>query len=177
MFAVIRTGAKQYRVQEGDILSVEKLDKEKGKRVTFKEVLLVEDGEKTLIGTPFVENASVKAEVVENFKDEKVIVFKKKRRKQYKRMRGHRQQLTRIKIEEIALGTKAALEKPAEAVKEEKEKITLRKPIVAAKRPEVKEEKAKVLKEKKPKEKAPVRKKTVAKITTRAGKPRAKKEK
>jgi large subunit ribosomal protein L21 len=174
MFAVIKTGAKQYTVQEGDVLCVEKLNKEKGEKFTFNEVLLVEDGKKTLIGTPFVEDALVKAEIIENLKDEKVIVFKKRRREQYKRMRGHRQELTRIKIEEIALGPKEAAEKPAEAVKEEK--IAPRKPRVAAKKPEAREEKAKALKAERPKEKTPARKKVAAKAAAKADRKKIKKE-
>jgi large subunit ribosomal protein L21 len=130
MFAVIKTGGKQYKVQEGDILSVEKLSMQKNKKVTFDKVLLVEDEGKTLIGTPFVENAQVRAEVIENFKDKKVIVFKKKRRKQYRKTRGHRQELTRVKIEEILHEKKAApKKKPAEVVKKEKVEVAPKKKL------------------------------------------------
>lgn len=101
MFAVIKTGGKQYRVQAGDVLEVEKLKVEPSLKVIFDQVLLIGDEGSTLIGTPFVEKAAVRAEVVETLKDDKVIVFKKKRRKQYRRTRGHRQQLTRVRIEEI----------------------------------------------------------------------------
>ena len=101
MFAVIKTGRKQYKVQEGDVLSVEKIIAEKGQKVGFDRVLLIDDGEKTLIGTPFIENARVQAEVLKNFKDKKVLIFKKKRRKQYRRTRGHRQELTSVKIDRI----------------------------------------------------------------------------
>jgi len=101
MFAVIKTGGKQYRVQEGDFLEIEKIQSGAGQKVAFDQVLLIDDGEKTLLGTPFVANASVRGEVVEIFKAEKVIVFKKKRRKQYRRTRGHRQPLTRVRIEKI----------------------------------------------------------------------------
>lgn len=176
MFAIVRTGAKQYRIQEGDILCVEKLNKEKGEKFTFNEVLLVEDGKKTLIGTPFVENVLVRAEIIENLKDDKVIVFKKRRREQYRRTRGHRQELTRIRIEEIALGPKEAPVKPAEAMKEEKEKIAPRKPRVEAKKPEGREEKAKAIKAEKAKEKAPAKKKVTAKAAVKAEKRKTKKE-
>lgn len=128
MFAVIRTGGKQYRVQEGDILQVEKLDTEEGQKVVFDEVLLVEDGEKTLIGTPLVDKAQVRAELIENFKDKKVIVFKKKRRKQYKKKRGHRQELTRVKIEKIISELKVTPKKPAVAKKVEK-KVKEKPPV------------------------------------------------
>jgi large subunit ribosomal protein L21 len=101
MFAIIKTGGKQYRVQEGDLLDVEKLPAEVKQKFHFGQVLLIDSGKETIIGTPFIEKALVRAEVIENFKDEKVIVFKKKRRKQYRRTRGHRQNLTRVKIERI----------------------------------------------------------------------------
>jgi len=101
MYAVIQTGGKQYRVKAGDLLAVEKLGAEQGQKVLFDRVLLIEDGESVLVGRPVLENAVVEAEVVENFKDEKVLVFKKKRRKQYRRTRGHRQPLTKVRIESI----------------------------------------------------------------------------
>jgi len=184
MFAVIKTGGKQYKVQEGDVLNVEKLNMEKEKKVTFDKVLLIEGEGKTLIGTPFVENALVRAEVIENFKDKKVLIFKKKRRKQYRRTRGHRQELTRIKIEEIIQGIKAApKKKPAEVVKKEKEEVTPEKKV-----PEVaKKEKVRVTPEKpvvvseakpiKPKSKAPSKKKTAAKTAAKTKKTALKKEK
>ncbi len=183
MFAVIKTGGKQYKVQEGDILNVEKLNMDKDKKVTFDKVLLVEDGGKTLIGTPFVESALVKAEVIENFKDKKVIVFKKKRRKQYRRTRGHRQELTRIKIEEITHGIKAAPKKePAEVEKKEKEKVTPEKKVPeVAKKEEAKTAPKKPVvvseaKPKKPKEEKPKKekkKKEVKKELKAPGKPEA----
>ena len=184
MFAVIKTGGKQYKVQEGDVLNVEKLNMEKEKKVTFDKVLLIEDEGKTLIGTPFVENALVRAEVIENFKDKKVLVFKKKRRKQYRRTRGHRQELTRIKIEEIIHGIKAvSKKKQAEVVKKGKEEVTPEKKV-----PEVaKKEKVKVTPKKpvvvseakpiKPKSKAPSKKKTAAKTGAKTKKTALKKEK
>ena len=125
MFAVIKTGGKQYRAQEGDVLQVEKLEVEKGQEVTFDQVLLIEDDGKALIGTPFVENAVVKAVVLEHFKDKKVIVFKKKRRKQYKKKRGHRQELTKVQIEKIiTVKEKAPSKKPAV----EKKAVKTKKP-------------------------------------------------
>ncbi len=112
MFAVIKTGGKQYRVKEGDILSVEKLDAEKGQVVDFDQVLLLEDGENIQVGQPYLERAVVKAEVIESYKDEKVIVFKKKRRKGYRRKKGHRQLLTKVKISGIYPdGATAGIEK------------------------------------------------------------------
>ena len=101
MYAVILTGGKQYRVKEGDVLSVEKLNIEPGRKAQFDRVLLIEDGDDILVGTPVLDNAMVLALVLENYKDEKVLVFKKKRRKQYRRTRGHRQPLTKIRIARI----------------------------------------------------------------------------
>jgi large subunit ribosomal protein L21 len=101
MYAVIVTGGKQYRVKEGDVLSVEKLNIEPGRKAQFDRVLLIEDGDDIQVGMPVLDNAMVLALVLENFKDEKVLVFKKKRRKQYRRTRGHRQPLTKIRIARI----------------------------------------------------------------------------
>ncbi|MEA2005118.1 MAG: 50S ribosomal protein L21 [Acidobacteriota bacterium] len=168
MFAVIKTGGKQYRVQEGDILQVEKLNKEESQEVTFNQVLLIEDEEKTLIGTPYIEKALVRAVVIENFKDKKIIVFKKKRRKQYRKTKGHRQELTKIKIEQIITGEK---EKEIEA-ETPKKKATAKSPkekIVA------KKDATRVTKSKAPKEKAPA-KKQVKKKTTQTKKPKLAKE-
>ena len=101
MYAVINTGGKQYRVKEGDVLDVEKLGVEQGGTVVFDRVLLIEDEGKVLIGTPVLPGAAVKAEVVANFKGDKVLIFKKKRRKQYRRTKGHRQQLAKVLIVKI----------------------------------------------------------------------------
>jgi len=101
MYAVIKTGGKQYRVKEGDLLEIEKLGAEKGQKINFDQVLLIEDESRVLVGTPVVENAVVRAEVVENYKGDKVLIFKKKRRKQYRRTKGHRQELTKVRIEKI----------------------------------------------------------------------------
>lgn len=102
MHAVIRTGGKQYRVKAGDELNIELLpENQKGDSIVFEEVLAVGDGEDLKVGTPLVDGASVKADVVVNGKSRKVIVFKKNRRKGYQVKRGHRQPFTRIRITEI----------------------------------------------------------------------------
>jgi large subunit ribosomal protein L21 len=101
MYAVIMTGGKQYRVKEGDVLSVEKLAAGPGTKFHFDQVLLIEDGDNVLVGTPVLENALVRADIIETFKDEKVLIFKKKRRKQFRRTRGHRQLLTKVRIERV----------------------------------------------------------------------------
>lgn len=101
MYAVIKTGGKQYRVAEGDRLRVEKLPGEAGAKVTFEEVLMI-GGEKVAIGTPTVKGAKVSAEIVQQGRDKKVIVFKFRRRKNYRRKRGHRQPFTELKITGIS---------------------------------------------------------------------------
>ncbi len=100
-YAVIKTGGKQYRVAEGDVIEVEKLDLESGKDTKFEEVLLVSNGSNLSIGAPFVAGAAVTAEVVGQEKAEKVIAFKFKRRKGYHRTVGHRRQITLLKIKSI----------------------------------------------------------------------------
>ncbi len=102
MYAVIRTGGKQYKVQEEQILQVEKLDGTEGSQIEFDDVLMVSDGETITLGTPVVENASVKAHVLEQGRGKKQLVFKYKRRKGYRKMRGHKQCFTEIKIDSIS---------------------------------------------------------------------------
>ena len=104
MYAVIRTGAKQYRVHPGDVVEVELLDSEKGKEVALEDVLLVADGEKISVGKPTVKGARVTAEVVEpDLKGKKVIAFKFRRREGYHRKRGVRAHHTVLKIKEIVV--------------------------------------------------------------------------
>jgi len=99
-YAVIETGGKQYRVQQGDVLDVELLENEEGASVEFA-ALAVSNGSELSIGTPVVDGAKVKVSVVENLRGKKIYSFKKKRRKGYRRKIGHRQELTKIKVEEI----------------------------------------------------------------------------
>jgi len=101
MYAVIRTGGKQYKVEEGDILRVEKLEAEKGDTVTFADVLLL-GGDEFAIGSPTVKGAQVSASVVRQLRDKKILVFKMKRRKRYRRTIGHRQYLTEVRITKIS---------------------------------------------------------------------------
>lgn len=102
MFAVVATGGKQYKVQKGDTIQVEKLGQQVGETVTLDKVLLFSEGETHEPGTPFVENCTVTCEVTKQLKDKKIIVFKKKRRKNYRRKNGHRQQVTRLKVTDIS---------------------------------------------------------------------------
>lgn len=101
MYAVIETGGKQYRVQEGDVITIEKLNSEAGDKVTFDKVLVVGEGAVIKVGAPLVEGSNVEGTVVENGKAKKVIIFKYKSKKDYRKKRGHRQPYTMVKIEKI----------------------------------------------------------------------------
>lgn len=104
MYAVVEIGGHQYKVSEGDVLFVDKQSDETGQELTFDKVLLINDGDgKVTVGTPVVEGASVSATLLDNVKSDKVMVFKKKRRKGYRVKRGHRQQMSRIEIEDITV--------------------------------------------------------------------------
>lgn len=96
--AVIRTGGKQYRVSEGDVVRVERLAGEAGEKISFDQVLAVGEGESLKVGKPTVSGAKVDGEIVEQGRGEKIIVFKFKRRKRYRRKQGHRQDYTAVKI-------------------------------------------------------------------------------
>jgi len=103
MYAVIKTGGKQHRVSEGDVLKIEKLDGQKGDTIVFEEVLLVSKEDQTRVGTPVVDGAKVVGEIVNQGKGPKIIIFKKKRRKGFLKKTGHRQPLTEVRIKEISL--------------------------------------------------------------------------
>jgi len=107
MFAVIRTGGKQYKVASGDVIRVERLAVEAGSAIQLDEVLMVGEGGDVSVGTPLVAGASVAAEVVAQDRGPKIIVFKKKRRQNYRRKNGHRQDLTVLRITGINHGASA----------------------------------------------------------------------
>lgn len=104
MFAIVRTGGKQYRVAPGDQVTVERIEGEVGSTVALTDVLAIGDAETTSIGAPNVADAAVHARIVQQPRGTKVIVFKKKRRKNYRRKHGHRQELTVLQIKEISRG-------------------------------------------------------------------------
>ncbi len=121
MYAVIETGGKQYRVQEGDVITVEKLNVEAGQVVTFDKVLVLGEGKDVKVGTPYLD-AAVTATVIENGKAQKVIIFKYKAKKDYRKKQGHRQPYTMVKIESLTGEAPKAAPKEApkaEAVVEE----------------------------------------------------------
>lgn len=102
MFAIVETGGKQYRVQEGDVITVEKLNVEAGEKIVFDKVLMLSDGETIKVGAPYVESCNVTGTVVENGKGPKVIIFKYKAKKDYRKKQGHRQPYTMIKIDKVS---------------------------------------------------------------------------
>lgn len=101
MYAIVNIGGRQYRAVEGQYIDVEKLPHEAGEEVTFNEVLLLSNGEETTVGAPFVDGASISATVEEQFRGEKLIVFKYRQRTTYRRKQGHRQYHTRVRINSI----------------------------------------------------------------------------
>ena len=110
MFAIIKTGGKQYKIKENDTILVEKIKNKKGDKIDIKDVLLLSNDEKNIkIATPILKGISVKAEILEQKKNKKVNVFKKKRRKNYRKKNGHRQELTVLKI--LKIGSKSTEKK------------------------------------------------------------------
>ena len=104
MFAVFKTGGKQYSVKAGQILKVERLEGKKGDSVSFKDVLAVSDSSNHTIGSPLIKGAIIEAKILEQIRDKKIIVFKKRKRQNYRHTQGHRQSLTVVKIESITIG-------------------------------------------------------------------------
>ncbi|MEM8987305.1 MAG: 50S ribosomal protein L21 [Pseudomonadota bacterium] len=104
MYAVIKTGGKQYKVAKDDVIKVERLDGDAGEMITIDDVLLVGEGEDVTVGAPLVDGASVAAEIVEQGRGRKIIIFKKKRRQNYRRKNGHRQHITTLKVTDILTG-------------------------------------------------------------------------
>ncbi|NGX56936.1 MAG: 50S ribosomal protein L21 [Candidatus Anoxychlamydiales bacterium] len=104
MYAILETGGKQYRVEEGSVIEVELLKDVKDNKISFNQVLLLNDGTKTEVGMPTIKNCSINAEVLDEIKGPKVIAYKYKRRKNYHRKKGHRQKYLKLKITKINKG-------------------------------------------------------------------------
>lgn len=126
MYAVIETGGKQYRVQEGDVITVEKLNVEAGETVVFDRVLLMSDGKEVKVGAPYLTEA-VTGSVVENGKGKKVIIFKYKAKKDYRKKQGHRQPYTMVKIESLTGEVKKAVPAEEEAKSAKKVSASMKK--------------------------------------------------
>jgi large subunit ribosomal protein L21 len=166
MYAIVDIAGQQFKVEKDQKLFVHRLEVEEGKKVSFDKVLLLDTGIKVTVGDPVVKGASVDAKVISHMKGDKVLVFKKKRRKGYKKLNGHRQYLTQIQIEGISEKA-AAAKKEAPAAKAAPKEAAEKKP--AAKKPAAKATTAKATTAKKPAAKASASK------TSAAKKPAAKK--
>jgi large subunit ribosomal protein L21 len=172
MYAVIKTGGKQYRVREGDTLRVEKLTAEAGAQVQFDQVLMVGEGDEVKVGTPYVSGTQVSATVVGQGRGDKIKVVKFKRRKNYLRQNGHRQAFTEVEITKIGGGGKAAAKaeaKPAADTKPKAEEKPKAEPKAKAPAKKAAKKPAKKTAKKTTKKttKATAKKKTKAKTTTK----------
>ena len=116
MYAIIESCGKQYKVAEGDVVFFEKLDAEEGKKVTFDKVVLVSEDGKIQVGNPYVKSVKVEGKVVSHGKAKKILVYKMKPKKNYRRMQGHRQPYTKVEITSIKLAAKKTATKAAEKV-------------------------------------------------------------
>ena len=134
MLAIFKTGGKQYSVKAGQILKVEKLEGKKGDSVSFKDVLAISGSSENMIGTPIVEGAVVEAKILDQIRDKKIIVFKKRRRKNYRSTQGHRQYLTVLKIESISMGNKKLITAKKEVITKTKSKKEITKTAGTAKK-------------------------------------------
>ncbi len=121
MYAIIESCGKQYKVAEGDIVFFEKLDEEEGKKITFDKVILVSEEEKIQIGNPYVKGVKVEGKVISHGKAKKIIIFKMKPKKNYRRKQGHRQPYTKVEITSIKTATSKKAETTAEKNTEKKE--------------------------------------------------------
>ena len=154
MYAIVEIGGKQVKVEKDQKVFVNRLEGKEGSKVTFDNILLLDNSGKVILGTPSIKGAAVEAKILKHLKDDKVIVFKKKRRKGYKVKNGHRQFLTEIMVEKI-------LEKGAKLKSDDKVEVKESKP--AAKKPAAKKPAAKKPAAKKPAAKKPAAKKSAAK--------------
>jgi large subunit ribosomal protein L21 len=160
MYAIVEIAGQQFKVEKDQKIFVHRLEAEEGKKVSFDKVLLIDTGSKISVGDPVVKGATVSAKVISHMKGDKVLVFKKKRRKGYQKLNGHRQYLTQIQIEGIS--EKGGVEKKEETAAAPKA-VSQQKP--AEKATEVKKPAAKTAAEKKPAAKTAAKKKPAAKAT------------
>lgn len=175
MYAIVDIAGQQFKVEKDQKLYVHRLEVEEGKKVSFDKVLLIDTGNKVAVGDPVVKGASVDAKVISHMKGDKVLVFKKKRRKGYQKLNGHRQYMTQIQIEAISEKGATAKKEAAPAAKKEEAPAAKAAPKAAAeKKPAAKTTAAKKPAAKTTAAKKPAAKTTAAK-TTAAKKPAAKK--
>ena len=103
MNAVVKTGGKEYRISQGDLIRVEKMEGRVGDQVTMKDILMISDEDKVQVGNPFLTNAVITGEIVQQVRGKKVLIYKMKRRKNYRRTKGHRQTYTYVRVNDISL--------------------------------------------------------------------------
>ena len=160
MLAIFKTGGKQYSAKTGEILKVEKLSGVKGDKVSFTDVLAISDAKTNNIGQPILKDAFVEAKILDQIRDKKIIVFKKRKRQNYRHTQGHRQYLTVLRIESISFDGKKSVAKP-EVKKPKKLETKEVSKKVESKEPKV--VKKKVISKKTSKKASPVKKKSVKK--------------
>ena len=127
MYAIIESCGRQYKVSEGDVVFFEKLEAEEGKKITFDKVILVSDGKKVEVGTPYVKGIKVEGKVVSHGKGKKILVYKYKAKKNYRRTQGHRQPYTKVEITKIKTAEEKAETKEVQAKAETKKSATAKK--------------------------------------------------
>ena len=157
MLAIFKTGGKQYSAKAGEILKVEKLDGTKGDKVSFTDVLAISDAKTNSIGQPLLKDAFVEAKIIDQIRDKKIIVFKKRKRQNYRLTQGHRQYLTVLRVETISFDGKKSTASP---VKKKSQKTESKE---APKKSEVMVTKKKVVSKKSTNKASPVKKKSVKK--------------
>ena len=162
MLAIFKTGGKQYSVKAGQILKVEKLEGNEGDSISFNDILAVSDNSDHTIGSPLVKGAIIEAKILEQIRDKKIIVFKKRRRQNYRHTQGHRQYLTVLKIESIAIGDKKSLA-PKKTINSKVIEKKTDKEDLKAKKIETETEKSTTIKKTATKKPAVVKKTTVKK--------------
>ena len=160
MLAIFKTGGKQYSVKAGQILKVEKLKGNKGDTVSFNDILAISSDTNHSFGNPLIKGASIKAKIIDQIRDKKIIVFKKRQRQNYRHTQGHRQYLTVLKIESIAIGNKSSTETKKEPKKNPSEQKNNKEKIVAPKKKTAPKKKSVI-------KKTTTKKKVVAKKTTK----------
>jgi len=158
MYAIVDIAGQQFKVEKDQKLFVHRLEVEEGKKLSFQKVLLIDTGKKVTVGDPVVKGASVDAKVISHMKGDKVLVFKKKRRKGYQKLNGHRQYMTEIQIEGISEKAAAPKKETAAAKKEEAPKAKAAPKAAAEKKPAAKKPAAKAAAAKKPAAKKPAAK-------------------
>ena len=167
MLAIFKTGGKQYSAKAGEILKVEKLNGVKGDKVSFTDVLAVSDDKINNIGQPLLKDALIEAKIIDQIRDKKIIVFKKRKRQNYRLTQGHRQYLTVLRIETISFGGKKTTASPEVKKTQKSESKETSKKVIAK---ETKASKKKVVAKKASNKASPVKKKSVKKTVKKTTK-------